>query len=384
MVSYPQWMGIILRSLLVIGVLLGTYLLISITMPLLYPFVIGWMIAMFIEPMIRWLNKKAKIPRWAGVALILLLLLSLLLSLVIFLVAEIVVELTKLADFLPVIFDKVGQTFVQTFTKEDTDFRRIIDTVQTYLEKNPEHEQRISQSIQENIGIIANKGTELITGILAAIGQFISNLPYLITVLVFITLAALFIGLDWPRLRKKILWVIPDNIQVTLWTVTTDLKKALLGFLRAQLTLVTITAVIMLIGLSILQVPYAFTIAFIIGLVDLLPYLGVGAVLVPWIIYLFLTGNLQWAIGLSITYGVIIIVRQFLEPKLVASSIGIDPLLTLIALFVGLKLFGILGLILGPVTVVILMALHRAHVFQDIWKYILGNQSSIIHQKKES
>ncbi|MBA4549441.1 sporulation integral membrane protein YtvI [Thermoactinomyces intermedius] len=380
---YPKWMGIILRSLLVAGILLGTYLLVSVTMPLVYPFVIGWLIAMFIEPMVRWLNKRAKIPRWAGVTLILLLLLSLLLTLIIFLVAEIVVELTKLADFLPVIFNKIGQTFVQTFTKENTDFRRIIDTVQTYLEKNPEHEQRISQSIQENIGVIADKGSEFITGILVAIGQFISNLPYLITVLVFITLAALFIGWDWPRLRKKILWVIPVDIQKTIRSILTDLKKALLGFVRAQLALVTITAVIMLVGLTILKIPYAFTIAFIIGLVDLLPYLGVGAVLVPWIIYLFLTGNLQWAIGLSITYGIIITVRQFLEPKLVASSIGIDPLLTLISLFVGLKLFGIIGLILGPVTVVILMALHRARVFQDIWKYILGHEPPVLRQKKD-
>jgi sporulation integral membrane protein YtvI len=380
---YPKWMGIILRSLLVTGALLGTYLLISVTMPLVYPFVIGWLIAMLIEPMVRWLNKRAKIPRWAGVTLILLLLLSLLLTLIIFLVAEIVVELTKLADFLPMIFDKIGQTFVQTFTKENTDFRRIIDTVQTYLEKNPEHEQRISQSIQENIGVIADKGSEFITGILVGIGQFISNLPYLITVLVFITLAALFIGWDWPRLRKKILWVIPVDIQKTIRSILTDLKKALLGFVRAQLALVTITAVIMLIGLTILKVPYAFTIAFIIGLVDLLPYLGVGAVLVPWIIYLFLTGNLQWAIGLSITYGIIITVRQFLEPKLVASSIGIDPLLTLISLFVGLKLFGIIGLILGPVTVVILMALHRARVFQDIWKYILGHEPPVLRHKKD-
>jgi sporulation integral membrane protein YtvI len=380
---YPKWMGIILRSLLVTGALLGTYLLVSVTMPLVYPFVIGWLIAMLIEPMVRWLNKRAKIPRWAGVTLILLLLLSLLLTLIIFLVAEIVVELTKLADFLPMIFDKIGQTFVQTFTKENTDFRRIIDTVQTYLEKNPEHEQRISQSIQENIGVIADKGSEFITGILVGIGQFISNLPYLITVLVFITLAALFIGWDWPRLRKKILWVIPVDIQKTIRSILTDLKKALLGFVRAQLAMVTITAVIMLIGLTILKVPYAFTIAFIIGLVDLLPYLGVGAVLVPWIIYLFLTGNLQWAIGLSITYGIIITVRQFLEPKFVASSIGIDPLLTLISLFVGLKLFGMIGLILGPVTVVILMALHRARVFQDIWKYILGHEPPVLRHKKD-
>jgi predicted PurR-regulated permease PerM len=100
--------------------------------------------------------------------------------------------------------------------------------------------------------------------------------------------------------------------------------------------------------------------------------LGVGAVLVPWVIYLFITGNIHLGIGLSIVYGVIIVVRQFLEPKLVASNVGLDPLLTLISLFVGLKLFGFLGLIIGPVTSVILLALHRAHVFSDIWKFIIG------------
>lgn len=380
---FPQWTGPVLRTLVVIGALLVTYLVISYTMPLIYPFVIGWLIAMLIEPMVKWLERRTRIPRWAAVTMILLLLLSLLLSLIIFLVAEIVVELTKLADFLPAIIEKMGQTFVQMFTQENTDFQRIIDTVQKYLEKNPEHEQRISASIQENIGIIANKGTDLITKIVAGIGRFISDLPYLITVLVFITLAALFIGLDWPRLRRKILRIVPKNILKTARYITADLKRALFGFVRAQITLISITAVIMFIGLTILGVSYAFTIAFVIGLVDLLPYLGVGAVLVPWIIYLFLTGNLYLAMGLSIVYGVIIIVRQFLEPKLVASNVGIDPLLTLIALFVGLKLFGIIGLVLGPVIVVTLMALHRTHVFQDIWKYIMGNHQWPIRQKYE-
>jgi sporulation integral membrane protein YtvI len=322
-----------------------------------------------LEPGVCWLEKRMRLPRWAGVTLILFLLVGLIFTLLIFLVAEIVVELAHLAESLPLLMNKAGQIMVGTFT-ENTDLRRIIDTVQTYLEKNPQHQQRISASIQKNIELIANKGTESITGILAGIGQFISDLPYLLTVLVFIMLAAFFIGVDWPRLRKNLADMVPDRIRTTAGLVIKDLKKALFGFIRAQLTLVSITAVIMFTGLMILQVPYAFTIAFAIGLVDLLPYLGVGAVLVPWIIYTFLTGDVHLATGLTIIYGVILIVRQFLEPKLVASNVGLDPLLTLIALFVGLKLFGFIGLILGPVTVVILLALHRSNVFRDTWNYI--------------
>lgn len=371
--NYSYWLGPAIRTFTVLIIVVGAYYLISFSLPLLYPFIIGWAIAMMIEPLVQWLERKARLPRWASVTLILFLLLILIFSFFIFLVAEIVVELTRLAEFLPTFLNKMGQFFIDTFTKENTDLKRIIDTVQTYLQKNPQHQQRISASIQENIGIITNKGTEMITSILAGIGRFLSDLPYLLSVLVFITLAAFFIGLDWPNLRLKLLRVIPRRIQSTGGMVIRDMKKALFGFIRAQLTLISITAVIMLLGLVILKVPYAFTVAFFIGLVDLLPYLGVGAVLVPWVIYLFITGNIHLGVGLTIVYGVIIVVRQFLEPKLVATNVGLDPLLTLVSLFVGLKLFGFLGLIIGPVTSVILLALHRAHVFRDIWKFILGN-----------
>lgn len=372
---YRQWIEPASRALAVILIVIAAYFIIDFALPLLYPFLVGWIIAMLIEPLVRWLEIRGRIPRWAGVTIILVLLLSVIFTLLIFLVAEIVIELTRLAEFLPTFLNQLGQFFIDTFTKENTDIKRMIDTIQTFLEKNPQHEQRIQASIQENIGIITNKGTELITGILAGIGTFLSDLPYFLTVLVFITLAAFFIGIDWPRLRQTLIKIIPKRVQTTGGIVLEDMKKALFGFIRAQLTLISITAVIMFFGLVILRVPYAFTIAFVIGLVDLLPYLGVGAVVVPWVVYLFLTGNLQLAIGLLIVYGVIIVIRQILEPKLVASNVGLDPLLTLIALFVGLKLFGVLGLIIGPVTVVILLALHRANVFRDIWKFIMGKRA---------
>ncbi|TCS96746.1 sporulation integral membrane protein YtvI [Hazenella coriacea] len=367
-----------MRSIIVLLTILVAYYLIDFLLPLLYPFIIGWVIAMLIEPLVLKLEKRGRFPRWLSVTIILVLLVSMLFTLLIFVIAEIVVELAKLAEFLPTVLNQVGKIFVDTFTKENTSIKRIIDTIQTYLEKNPQQEQRISASIQSNIGVIANKGTEVITSILSWIGSFISNLPSFLTVLVFIMLAAFFISLDWPRLKQEIKKLLPRRLIHTTGLVYLDMKKALFGFIRAQLTLISITAVIMFAGLLIIQVPYAFSIALIIGLVDLMPYLGVGAVLVPWIIYLVIVGNYQLAIGLSIVYGVIIIVRQFLEPKLVASNVGLDPLLTLIALFVGLKLFGVFGLIIGPVTAVILLALHRAHVFKDIWRFITDKKKTDI------
>jgi sporulation integral membrane protein YtvI len=129
-----------------------------------------------------------------------------------------------------------------------------------------------------------------------------------------------------------------------------------------------------MIGLLILQVPSAFTIGLMIGLVDLLPYLGVGIVLVPWAIYTLLIGDMVLGVGLSILYLVILIVRQIMEPKVLASSVGLDPLATLIGMFVGLKLFGVLGLLIGPVSLIIIDAFNGANVFRDLRNYIVGGR----------
>lgn len=370
-VSKHQILGIISRSFLVIIIVLAAYYLLDFSIPLLYPFLIGWVIAMLMEPIISWLERKCRIPRLLGSFLVLFLLLSILLTAVIFLIAGIVVELTNLAQKLPSFFNDLGQLLFEKFVQQNTFLNHILDTIQSYLQNNPSQQASIQASIQENIAALTKQGTMLITDIISGIGGFLSNLPYLITVLVFITLATFFISLKWPRMHANLDNIIPEVIQKTGGAVMHDLKKALVGFIGAQLTLITISSIIMYIGLLILKVPYAISIALVIGVVDLLPYLGVGAVLVPWVIYLFFIGNIHLAIGLSIVYLIILITRQSIEPKLVATSIGLDPLVTLIALFIGLNLLGVLGFIVGPTAAVIIIALHKAHIFQDIWHYII-------------
>jgi sporulation integral membrane protein YtvI len=363
--------GITLRTLSVIAITVISYYFLQFSIPLLYPFIIGWIIAMMIEPLVRLLERKAKVPRVLSAFLLLFFLISLALTVMVLLVAEIVVELTNLAQKLPSFFNDLGQLLFQKFIHQSTALNRIMDSVQGYLQENPNQQASIQATMQENLSALTKQGTMMITDIISGIGNFLGNLPYLITVSVFVTLGTFFISLKWPRISSSIEATIPGRIHSTISAVSTDLKKALVGFIYAQLTLITISATIMYIGLLILQVPYAITISLIIGLVDLLPYLGVGAVLVPWIIYLYFVGDIHLAVGLSIVYLIILITRQMIEPKLVATNVGLDPLITLISLFVGLKLLGVLGFVVGPAVAVIFIALHRAHIFQDIWNYIV-------------
>ncbi|WMT39544.1 AI-2E family transporter [Paenibacillus sp. D2_2] len=150
---------------------------------------------------------------------------------------------------------------------------------------------------------------------------------------------------------------------------------ALFGYLRAQFIMISITAFVVCIGLLILRVDSPVTYAILIGLVDLLPYLGVGTILIPWLVYAFMTGNFALGIGLSILYGVVLVSRQLIEPKVLATSVGLDPLPTMISLFVGLQLFGVLGLIIGPVSLVVINAVIKAGVFHELRDYIMNGKA---------
>src|SRR5690606_16779502 len=130
------------------------------------------------------------------------------------------------------------------------------------------------------------------------------------------------------------------------------------------------TALVSFIGLWILQVEQSLTIAVILGFIDLLPYFGPGLILIPWSIYSFFTGDLFMGIGLLILYGSTVTVRQIAEPKVLSSSMKLNPLAILVSLFAGLQLFGLIGLIIGPISLVLIISLYDAKVFDGLWEFI--------------
>src|SRR5699024_6663219 len=203
----------------------------------------------------------------------------------------------------------------------------------------------IMSSITTTGNKIAETASTFLQNFFLKLPALISWIPNAATAIIFSLLATFFISKDWDKFSVKSGNFIPLKVRTSGKNVYRDLKKALFGFAKAQLTLVSITLVIVLIGLLILKVNYAITIALITGLAEVLPYLGTGTVFIPWIIYQFIVGNYGMVIGLSILYGIVIVQRQLMEPKILSSSIGMDPLATLISLFVGFKLIGFLGLI---------------------------------------
>lgn len=368
--SLLKYLFIFFRFVFVVFILFIIGLIFYYVAKLAYPFIIAFIISFVLNPVVTMLERKAKLPRWFATFTVIIVIFAVIAGLVTLLVFEIINGLTYLTEVVPGHVQSLIRTFQEFF------FTHIIPLWErvTHLFNNLSASQQFT--VQDNIQNVGQKiantladiGTTLITGL----SNFVISLPNLLTVMLFVLLATFFICRDWTKFGRLIQVKTSPRIGQNIKVVYEDLRKALLGFIQAQLTLISITAVIVLIGLFILRVDHPLTIAVISGVVDLMPYLGTGVVFVPWIIYSFFTGNYLLTIGLSILYAVVIIQRQLMEPKILSSSIGLDPLATLMALFVGFKLAGFPGLILGPVTLVIFRTLATANVFADVWDYIIG------------
>ncbi|WP_078414015.1 sporulation integral membrane protein YtvI [Priestia abyssalis] len=358
--------------LVISSVILGAYALYYVS-ALTYPFIIALLIAFIMNPVVNLLEKGARLPRSLAVIISLLFMLGLLAGFVTLLVVEIISGTEYLAKTVPHHLEDLA-IFIENFIASQ--LIPIYNDIHSFFDDLGASQQ---ETILTNIQSIGTKITEtvgtFIKNLLQSFPVLIGWLPDAATVIIFSLLATFFISKDWYRLGAAFQRFLPLKARKSGQTVFSDLRKALFGFLQAQLTLISITTVIVLIGLLILRVEYAITIAVIIGLVDILPYLGTGLIFIPWIIYAFFSGETSFAVGLSVLYSVVVVQRQVMEPKILSSSIGLDPLATLVSLFVGFKLFGLLGLIAGPVTLVLLKTLHSAHVFRDLFDFIIGKKT---------
>ena len=249
---------------------------------------------------------------------------------------------------------------------------RFVNRISEFYNQNEQFQDTIERNVANAGDQISKAVTGLVESSVKGVFGFVAALPNMAAILVIILLAAFFISKDWYKWIDRLSPLFPDGVRKSASTLWNNLQRALFGYVRAQLVMISITALFVIIGLLIMRVDYAITIGLLIGLVDLLPYLGTGAVIVPWIIYSFIQGDIPLGIGLSILYGIIVVTRQIVEPKVLATSIGLDALSTLIAMVVGLQLFGILGLIIGPVSLVLINALYKANVFKDIKHYIIN------------
>ena len=372
----PVYLHRTLRFIFVIGAVVAGAFALFFVSKVTYPFIIGFLIAFMMNPLVNFFQTQAKMPRALAVFISLLLIMLVFAGMVTLLVVEIASGAEYLAKVVPehliTLIDYIEHLFAAQLIPIYNQLTGMFQSLESG------QQDTIMDNIQNVGATIGTTAGNFIKDFFEKIPNILSWFPNAATVLIFSLLGTFFISKDWYRLSSMGTKLLPNRARTSSKTVFDDLKKALFGFVRAQATLVSITTVIILIGLLILRIDYAITIALVTGIVDIIPYLGTGAVFVPWIIYEAIAGEMSTAIGLGILYVVVLVQRQIMEPKILSSSIGLDPLATLIALFVGFKTIGFLGLIVGPVILVIFNTLQRANVFRDIWAFIKGKDEVII------
>ena len=156
-------------------------------------------------------------------------------------------------------------------------------------------------------------------------------------------------------LKAEIKKILPEDKYRFLFTLKQSFLKACGGYIRAQLIIMSIVFCILLIGFVVLDVRFAVLLAFVISMIDAIPVLGTGMILNPWAVVCLLQGDFVTAAGLAGLYVIILVMRQFVEPRILSGQLGIHPIITLVAMYTGLKVIGIFGMILGPLTALIII-----------------------------
>ncbi|QDP40841.1 sporulation integral membrane protein YtvI [Radiobacillus deserti] len=369
MITKPQ----LQRLLFVCGVVVSSYYVFIYLAQYTYPFIIAILLAYLINPIVNKFVTYFRLPRGLAVFLSIAGILALITTILSVLVVELVNGTAYLAANLPDHFKVMVEFFEKWFMENIMPIYEKVASIYQNLE--PGQQQAIVEQVKHAGENFASNGAAALQNLLENIPVFLGKLPNYITVLIFSLMGTFFISKDWPTYQKVLKSKTPVNIRDSGVKVTDGLKKAFTGYVKAQLTLISITASIVLIGLLILRVEFAITIAFLTGVVDLLPYVGTGIIFIPWIIYMFFSGNMYLTIGLSLLFLTIIVQRQLMEPKILSNSIGVNPLVTLVALFVGFQIWGFSGLIIGPTLAVIGNTLYQSGIIHSIYFFIKGENT---------
>lgn len=201
---------------------------------------------------------------------------------------------------------------------------------------------------------------EVLSSMVLSLGSGLSSLPEAFMFIIIAALATFFVLKDQALIIGYLEKALPANVMDKATTITRRLFDTLVGLLRGYAILTTVTAVITIIGLTLMGIESSFMLGIIIAVLDIIPVIGSGIVFVPWMGVDLLTGQYLQAFELLALWVGVGIVRQLSEPKIVGDNIGLHPLVSLLSMYAGLKLGGFFGMILGPITVIIILSTIRA------------------------
>ncbi len=317
------------------------------------PFIIGWIISSIASPVVRFFEEKLKVRRKAVSAVVIVAVLAVVVLLVYLLVAKLIKEGIGFVNELPNIWNSILAEFYEVGANLEGIYNRMPVDMQNTLDNIGQEMGNYFSGIMTSIELPS----------FAAVGSVAKQIPDAFLSIVICLLSAYFFVADKSYMANVVERFVPRAIRYRFDLIRRSFRKAIGGYFKAQFKIECWVYILLVIGLLILDVNYAFLVALGIAFLDFLPVFGTGTVMLPWAVIEFLSEDYRMMFGLLVIWLVGQLVRQVIQPKIVGDSIGVDAIPTLFLLYIGYRLAGMLGMILAVPIGIILMNLYEEGVF---------------------
>lgn len=333
------------------------WLAIRFVLPWAAPFLLALLTARLLEPGVRYLMARFRFRRSFAAVTCSLLALALLTLLISLLVSQLVSGAGSFAQNLPELAGQVGETIERL---EATFYRFVIAA--------PVETQAMIQSATDSISaMIEALPGQLSAGLLGLAASAATAFPRLFLFVLTYAISVLFISLSYPQVMEFLKRQIPARWHERTRDFGQDMVTTLGKWCRAQVKLIGITFVLLTVSFLVLRVPYGILLAVLIAFIDALPVLGTGTVLIPWALFSLLSGDTSLGVGLALTYGTVSITHSVMEPRFVGQQLGLHPLATLMSMYLGFRLVGVLGMLTFPMLFLLVKQFHDRGVVQ-LWR----------------
>ena len=334
------------------------YVFIKYCLGVLSPFIIAFIVAYALQRPIKWAQKKLHLKSHGIISFLLVLL-----------VVCIIFGVLSIAVL--ILFDEL-KGFASYLTTQFSSIDELIVTLENYAMGVI---VRLPQSIRGTVGDYVTNAFDslgegqskidlsMLSAPLSGAWSVVKSLPSTILSVVVAVVSCFFMASDYDKVKELVLGFFSDSKRKSVVKTKRTATKAIGKLFKAYLTIMAITFAEMFLGLFLLKLigvydgSYIAIISFVTCIIDIIPVLGTGTVLIPWAVFNLIFGNFGMGIGLLVIYAVITVIRQIIEPKLVANQAGLPAIVTIMAMFLGARIFGAFGIILLPFTVIILKLL---------------------------
>lgn len=341
-----------LRLVLIVAVLLCLGLIVPPLLGLFLPFLLAFVAATLLAPLVQKFAKRVGGWNFWSMLFVVLMLLAVT-GVLVYAGYYLVSQVTDL---------------IRSWTSIREGITDMLNQVSQFLSNNvhftsTDTEEYILGLLQDGLSWLTGKISTWAPTVVVGVGNLASGIVSFLISLLFFIVAAYFMTADYPGLRKRLIAWVPDIIRPHMRHVKEAAGSAMFGYLRAQLILSGVVLVIVFVALLIVRQPYSLLIAIATGIIDIMPFFGSGAILVPWGVICLLVGNLKKAVFLLILAFALFLFRKLAEPKVVGNQTGLSPLLSLISIYVGMKLGGVAGMILCPIACMVVIGLYGMGFF---------------------